>query len=66
MRTYDPHFTTATKSKRIGASSLALVLFLSQVAPTFATIDNSAMVSGTYGASTTTYGPSTRSVAVVR
>lgn len=65
MRTYDPHFTTATKSKRIGASSLALVLFLSQVAPTFATIDNSAMVSGTYGASTTTYGPSTRSVAVV-
>ena len=44
---------------------MALAIFVSQVTPAFATIDNSAMVSGTYGASTTTYGPSTQSVDVV-
>jgi uncharacterized repeat protein (TIGR01451 family) len=51
--------------RRAGASSLALALFVTQVTPAFATIDNSATVSGTYGASTTTYGPSTQAVPVV-
>jgi uncharacterized repeat protein (TIGR01451 family) len=53
-----------SRTKRIGASALALTLFVSQVTPAFATIDNSAIVSGTYGASTTTYGPSTATVNV--
>lgn len=52
-------------SKRIGASSLALLLFASQVTPAFAAITNSATVSGTYGASSPTFGPSTQSVDVV-
>lgn len=38
-----------TKSKRVGTSSLALVLFIAQVTPSFATIDNTATVNGTYG-----------------
>lgn len=53
-----------SSSKRIGTSCLALGLFVSQITPAFATIDNSAMVSGTYGATTTTFGPSTQSVDV--
>jgi uncharacterized repeat protein (TIGR01451 family) len=59
--------TTITRNsrlRRLGASTFALVLFISQVTPAFATIDNSAIVSGTYGASTTTYGPSTAAVPV--
>lgn len=53
-----------SRLRKAGASTFALVLFIAQVTPSFAAIDNSAIVSGTYGASTTTYGPSTASVPV--
>lgn len=65
MKNYNSHFRTTAKFRRIGVSSLALLLFASHVTPAFATIDNSAMVAGTYGGTTTNYGPSTQSVAVV-
>lgn len=65
MKTQYSNFKPITKSRRLGTSGFALALFASQVTPAFATIDNSAMVSGTYGAATTTYGPSTQSVNVV-
>ncbi len=65
MKNHISNFRTTVRSKRIGASSLALLLFVSQTAPAFATIDNSAMVAGTYGGTTTNYGPSTQSVTVV-
>ena len=65
MKNHNSNFRTTVRSKRIGASSLALLLFVSQTAPAFATIDNSAMVAGTYGGTTTNYGPSTQSVTVV-
>lgn len=64
MKNHNSHFKTTAKSKRIGASSLALVLFISQITPAFAAIENSATVSGTYGATTTPFGPSTESVDV--
>lgn len=65
MKNHKSHFRTTENFRRIGASSLALALFVSQITPTFAAITNSAMVSGTYGGTTTNYGPSTQSVAVV-
>jgi uncharacterized repeat protein (TIGR01451 family) len=43
-----------SRSRRVGASTLALVLFVSQVTPAFATIDNTATVNGTYGAGSVT------------
>jgi uncharacterized repeat protein (TIGR01451 family) len=62
-----PEFTIKGHSRlrRVGASTMALMIFVSQVSPALANIDNSATVSGTYGVSTTTYGPSTATVPVV-
>jgi uncharacterized repeat protein (TIGR01451 family) len=53
-----------SRTRRFAASTLAITLFISQVTPAFASIDNSAIVSGTYGASTTIYGPSAATVDV--
>jgi uncharacterized repeat protein (TIGR01451 family) len=61
----ESNYFAISRSRRFGASALALVLFISQITPALANIDNSAIVSGTYGASTTTYGPSTATVQVV-
>lgn len=68
MNTYhspDHSIFKNTRSRRIGASSLALVLFVSQVTPAFATIDNTATVNGTYGAGTITATSSPVTVPVV-
>jgi uncharacterized repeat protein (TIGR01451 family) len=43
-----------TRSRRASASSMALVLFVAQVSPALATIDNTATASGTYGANPAT------------
>ena len=65
MKTHNSQYEYSTKSRRLSASSLALVLFVAHTAPTFAAIENSATVSGTYGATTTPFGPATESVDVV-
>lgn len=54
-----------SKLQKLGTSSFALALFLSQITPAFATIDNSAIVNGTYGGTISTFGPSTAAVPVV-
>jgi large repetitive protein len=50
--------------RRIGSSTMAFSVLLSQVTPALATIDNTATASGTYNASTTTSNPSTVNVTV--
>ena len=51
--------------RRVGSSTMALGVLLSQVTPALATIDNTANASGTYNASTTTSNNSTVNVTVV-
>ncbi|MDE2445707.1 MAG: DUF11 domain-containing protein [Alphaproteobacteria bacterium] len=51
--------------RRIGSSSMALGVLLSQVTPALATIDNTASASGTYNAATTTSNTSTVNITVV-
>ena len=53
-----------TTLRRIGSSTMAFSVLLSQVTPALATIDNSATASGTYNASTTTSNTSTVNVTV--
>jgi uncharacterized repeat protein (TIGR01451 family) len=68
MHTTDQFETTIPRNSRLrraGASTFALAIFISQVTPAFAAIDNSALVQGTYGAGSPTFGPSTASVPVV-
>ena len=50
--------------RRVGASSMAMAVLLSQVTPALATIDNTATASGTYGVGTTTSPGSTVNVTV--
>jgi uncharacterized repeat protein (TIGR01451 family) len=50
--------------RRIGSSTMAFSVLLSQVTPALATIDNTATASGTYNASTTTSNASTVNVTV--
>jgi large repetitive protein len=50
--------------RRIGSSTMAFSVLLSQVTPALATIDNTATASGTYNAGTTTSNPSTVNVTV--
>jgi uncharacterized repeat protein (TIGR01451 family) len=50
--------------RRVGSSSMALSVLLSQVTPALATIDNTASASGTYNAATTTSNTSTVNVPV--
>ena len=50
--------------RRVGSSSMALGVLLSQVTPALATIDNTATASGTYNAATTTSNSSTVNVTV--
>ncbi len=53
-----------TTLRRIGSSTMAFGVLLSQVTPALATIDNSATASGTYNLSTTTSNTSTVNVTV--
>jgi uncharacterized repeat protein (TIGR01451 family) len=53
-----------TTLRRIGSSTMAFSVLLSQVTPALATIDNTATASGTYNLSTTTSNPSTVNVTV--
>jgi uncharacterized repeat protein (TIGR01451 family) len=50
----DFNFRKHKMLKRIGASTSALLVFAAQVTPALATIDNTATVNGTYGASAVT------------
>jgi large repetitive protein len=50
--------------RRIGSSTMAFSVLLSQVTPALATIDNTATASGTYNLATTTSNPSTVNVTV--
>lgn len=52
----DPDFNIRKHKlfKRVGASTTALMVFAAQVTPALATIDNTATVNGTYGASPVT------------
>ena len=51
--------------RRVGSSTMAFGVLLSQVTPALATIDNTASASGTYNAATTTSNNSTVNVSVV-
>lgn len=51
--------------RRVGSSTMALGVLLSQITPALATIDNTANASGTYNAATTTSNNSTVNVTVV-
>lgn len=51
--------------RRVGSSTMAFGVLLSQVTPALATIDNTASASGTYNAATTTSNNSTVNVTVV-
>jgi len=57
-------YRLAKRSRNLSTSVLAGTFVLAQVTPSFATLDNSATVSGTYSGTTTSYGPSTQSVLV--
>jgi large repetitive protein len=51
--------------RRVGASTTALLVFVAQVTPALATIDNTATVNGTYGASAVTASSALVTVPVV-